>query len=270
MLLGQGGDELFWGYSFLRVAAFATSRHQKLQRSPLSGLLDYLLTPEGWDKSTLLEQWKKYLDDRGTPFDFVHIMEFTPDFQSMQRNRAVIFTDDFLRQVDRNNAFEPLRVPQDSLLTADQLVVRAICSTYLRENGMAQSDRLAMSAGVEVRLPFSDYRLAELSLGLKGEHSDRFLEPKYWLKQLTTPLLSAEVLSRPKQGFAPPVHSWVKQIFNYYGHWLKNGHLVQHNILRAEVAERWSQGEFEWDGVFPAPLKALSLESWLKMVYQEI
>jgi asparagine synthase (glutamine-hydrolysing) len=270
MLLGQGGDELFWGYSFLSLAAFATARHKKLRRSPFFGFSDYLLRHDAQDQSTFHERWRKYLNDRRTPFEFVHMMEFTPDFQSMQQNRRSIFTENFLREVNYNNAFEPLRVPQDSTMSADQLVVRAICSTYLRENGMAQSDRLAMSAGIEVRLPFSDYRLAELSLALKGKNSDRFLEPKYWLKQLTRPLLPPKVFSRPKRGFAPPVEKWVTRIFESYGHWLKDGHLVAEGILRPQIAECWSKGTFEWDGVFPAPLKALSLEAWLKFLHKEI
>ena len=266
MLLGQGGDELFWGYGFLSEGAALTSRHISCKKKGWRSAFEYL-TPDGkLELGAIRRGWEEFAKDRREPFNYIHMMEVTPDFQSMQANRNNIFSESFLAAVPPENAFKPLAVPAGSQLSGDQMVVRAICKTYLRENGMAQADRLAMSSGVEVRLPLCDYRLAELSLGLKGANSDRHLEPKYWLRQVMQSILPDEIFRRPKQGFAPPVHRWIGKIFKVYGHWLRGGHLVAADILNEKTADRWSRGDFEWDGVFPAPLKALSLEAWCRML----
>ncbi len=57
-------------------------------------------------------------------------------------------------------------------------LTRLVCDTYLRANGVAQGDRLAMASSVELRLPLLDRRLVETVVGLCKARSDVRLPPK--------------------------------------------------------------------------------------------
>ena len=92
-------------------------------------------------------------------------------------------------------------------------VAKAIIETYLRSNGLGQMDRLSMAASVEARSPFVDYKLVEFAMSHLKD-SNRFdVPPKSLLIAATEDLLPADVKSRTKKGFTPPVKEWYRSIF---------------------------------------------------------
>ncbi|MEW6113803.1 MAG: asparagine synthase-related protein, partial [Thermodesulfobacteriota bacterium] len=146
----------------------------------------------------------------------------------------------------------------------DVTMTRLICDTYLRENGIAQGDRLSMASSVELRLPLVDHRLVETVVGLRKAQSDLHLPPKAWLKAAVADLLPAWVLDRPKRGFAPPVKEWHKALFCAYGESLSDGYLVQTGVLKPEAGRDLAQGPFPRGAITPISFKALVLEQWCR------
>ena len=143
-------------------------------------------------------------------------------------------------------------------------MTRLICQTYLSENGIAQGDRLSMSASIELRLPLVDYRLVETVVGLRKVHSDVGLPPKSWLKQATEDVLPDWVLKRRKRGFQPPVRVWHRAIFEKYGHLLRDGALVQLGILTSRASEDFTRGSFPLTRTMSPAFNALVLEVWCR------
>jgi asparagine synthase (glutamine-hydrolysing) len=84
-----------------------------------------------------------------------------------------------------------------------------LVQTFLAAHNFLYTDKCAMAASVEVRVPFMDAELMKLcaripeSLKLKGG------EGKFLLKRAMEPYLPAEVLRRPKTGFTPPLREWM-------------------------------------------------------------
>ncbi|RMD60168.1 MAG: asparagine synthetase B, partial [Nitrospirae bacterium] len=148
----------------------------------------------------------------------------------------------------------------------DVLITELACYSYLLGNGITQGDRLGMASSVEQRLPLVDYRLVETIIGLRKCRSDYHLKPKAWLREAVEDLLPEWVMNRPKRGFQPPVLSWHRALFKAYGSKLRDGYLVQHNILKPEKAHYLSKGPFPRGAITPLSFKALVLELWCRGV----
>ena len=148
-----------------------------------------------------------------------------------------------------------------------KLTAVQICDTYLLENGIAQGDRLSMASSVELRLPFVDYKLVELVIGLRKTHQadpDYRQFPKPWLRGAMKGILPDFIIERPKQGFAPPVHEWHKELFKAYGSYLDGGYLVQSGVLTEEAGAVLATGKFPMGAIAPISFKALVLEIWCR------
>ena len=181
MLQGHGGDELFWGYPWVRQAAMQTRRKSEGWQAGGPRFLDYLsfTMPAYWNLwglkewlksgAGLRESWALYNRDRLSPREQTVFYDLTPDFRlarnEVQNMYSVAFLDNLKESQACNFFTVPLPWPQ-----VDVLLTRLISQTYLLENGMAQGDRLSMASSVELRLPFVDYRLVETVIGLRKRH----------------------------------------------------------------------------------------------------
>jgi len=74
-------------------------------------------------------------------------------------------------------------------------------------------DHAAMVAGVEVRCPFLDHRLAEVALRLPVSVVCPLGERKGLLRAIARRHLPPAIVDRPKQGFAIPIGEWFRNNF---------------------------------------------------------
>ncbi|MDQ3131290.1 MAG: asparagine synthase C-terminal domain-containing protein, partial [Acidobacteriota bacterium] len=130
----------------------------------------------------------------------------------------------------------------------------------------AQGDRLGMASSVEMRLPLVDYKFVETIIGLQKKQSDASLPPKHWLKEAVKDVLPDWVLNRPKRGFAPPTRQWHDALFARYGDSLRDGYLVESDVLSRESGLHLAKGEFPAEAVSPLSFKALVLEQWCRQM----
>jgi asparagine synthase (glutamine-hydrolysing) len=63
---------------------------------------------------------------------------------------------------------------------------------------------------------------------LNGDHH---LPAKTWFVEAIRDLVPAEVLSRPKRGFTPPVNEWIRALLEKYWSFVTDGYLIEENIL---------------------------------------
>jgi len=273
ILQGHGGDELFWGYPWVRLAAEESIRkYNYLTKGNKTSYLQ-LTRPNGKNPSELL-QWgfslagivpslKEYKRDKISPPDQLVFMEKNPDFQNAEKNIAMYYDPKFLNTIDTNAPYKIFTVPQP-WKHIDVQITRSIIETYLLENGIMQGDRLSMVSSVELRLPLVDYRLVEIVIGLRKNYSDYLLPPKTWLKMAVKDIVPRSVLNRQKRGFTPPVHEWYHALFDAYGPLLEDGILVQEGIITKRYGREVTKKPFPKSAITPTPLsfKALVLEMW--------
>ncbi len=282
MLMGQGGDELFWGYSWVRAALAASRRKFELRNGGAVSLANYLKITRPpysytmglrWLKSLggLLSGYRQYRSDLASPEDRVVFYDGEHDFQMAYKGLDRIYTEYFRSQVLDSDSTVTF-VQHDSSTPLDITIIRLICETYLRENGIAQGDRLSMAASVELRLPLVDYRLVELVIGLHKSHPIAKPEHKGWLRDAVREIVPSFVLSRRKRGFSPPWRSWNKALADAYAHQLDGGYLVQNQLLSASAAreQRRRLSPPVWAGPDPIAEKSLVLENWCRQMCGEL
>jgi asparagine synthase (glutamine-hydrolysing) len=116
-------------------------------------------------------------------------------------------------------------------------------------------------------MPFLDAELIGLVMALRAQSPDHGLGQKAWLRQALQGVLPAEVLSRPKAGFQPPVQEWLSGVVNRYAEVLVGGQLQQAGILAADSIAYVQHGLAQqgYTGLFLA-YKLVLLEMW----YQKI
>ncbi len=69
-------------------------------------------------------------------------------------------------------------------------------------------DKMTMATSVEARVPFLDHRFVEYAMGIPQEVKIRGGVLKHILKRAVEPILPADIIHRPKQGFGVPVVEW--------------------------------------------------------------
>jgi asparagine synthase (glutamine-hydrolysing) len=79
---------------------------------------------------------------------------------------------------------------------------------YLPDDILVKVDRASMAVGLETRAPLLDYRLAEFMSTVPENLRYRNGVKKYLLKQAVRAKLPAEIIDRPKMGFAVPLKHW--------------------------------------------------------------
>lgn len=275
MLQGQGGDELFWGYPWVRQAVYESLQKMNLLKKGRASLMDYLQPkpPDAWTLAGLVNWirslaglrtgWQRLQRDTASPPERMVFYDLSRDFQYALTSVERMYTTDFLGRLNGTGPFDLFSFPQP-WPQVDVLLTQLICQTYLMENGITQGDRLSMASSVELRLPLLDHRLVELIVGLRKLKADHRKPPKVWLKDAVKDVLPDWVLYRPKRGFVPPVYVWYEALLAAYGSLLDEGYLVQAGILRPECARDLSCGPVPQGVGAQLTFKALVLEMWCR------
>lgn len=282
MLSGIGGDELFWGYGWTTQAVRLTQCKLQIlqgQSKPRFGL-DFL------SKFSRNNLYLKFAYSSKSPqilrsflshaveysqLDLKHpeqavFQNLVPDFNSALKYTKQIYTDEFAASLPCKNAFQPYKICSQDIKDIPLQICQLLFDTWLVSNCLALGDRISMASSVETRLPFLDYKLIELVMGLRKNQPDHELEQKYWLKQALKGTLPDEVLNRPKRGFQPPVQEWMENILCKYMAWLTDGHLIALKILDGDYIQKLCQ-EFTNRHQHTFILyKILILETWYRKV----
>ncbi|MGI8882996.1 MAG: asparagine synthase (glutamine-hydrolyzing) [Pyrinomonadaceae bacterium] len=277
LLQGQGGDELFWGYEQLRAAFTETYNKKLLRENPFSQVLRQTFA-FGLPKNFSPRELKTWARDFGgarsglrdirrrvkNPERMI-FYDLSPDFAQASNALASLYDPKFIEQIETDDAYSLFNF-SDNFNSVETALTTLVCATYLRENGIAQGDRLGMASSVEMRLPLVDYQFVETIIGLRKARSDAHLAPKHWFKEAVKDVLPASILNRPKRGFAPPTRAWHDALFARYGDSLREGFLVEAEILSGDGGNKLAKGEFPAETISPLSFKALVLEQWCRQM----
>jgi asparagine synthase (glutamine-hydrolysing) len=126
--------------------------------------------------------------------------------------RRRLFSDSFKRSLAGYDAVDVLRqhaarAPTDDPLS---LIQYLDIKTYLVGDILTKVDRASMAHSLEVREPLLDHPMMEWLSGLPTHFKLGRGEGKILFKEAMEPYLPADILYRPKMGFAVPVSSWFR------------------------------------------------------------
>jgi asparagine synthase (glutamine-hydrolysing) len=274
MLQGQGGDELFWGYPWVKTAANRTALKQQHNNGQTPSWLDYWrLEAQPAFRPRAIANWVRHgcgipqalasrHHDLASPPNQAVFYDIVPDYREAIKHTHEVYSPQFTAQLHDSVPSSIYANPQPP--RADIWLTKLISETYLCENGIVQGDRLSMTSSVELRLPLLDHKLVETVIGCRKHWSDLHQPPKAPFRAALRDILPNWVMNRRKQGFAPPVKEWYESLFAEHGQQLTDGYLVQQNILTLASAVALATGSFPSQTVTPLTFKALVLESWCR------
>ncbi|MEI2816125.1 MAG: asparagine synthase C-terminal domain-containing protein [Microthrixaceae bacterium] len=81
---------------------------------------------------------------------------------------------------------------------------------WLPDNLLERGDRMTMTSSVELRPPFLDTRVVDFALALPSRFKVRRGDTKWVVKQVAKRYVDADLIDRPKIGFAVPIDSWFR------------------------------------------------------------
>jgi asparagine synthase (glutamine-hydrolysing) len=99
--------------------------------------------------------------------------------------------------------------------------------TWLPDESLMNTDKMSMSVGQEVRVPFLDYDLVEYANALRSNKKINLFKQKIILRNRYKGVLPDYLFSQPKRGWISPgakwlrdpvINAWAQEVFsvNYY------------------------------------------------------
>lgn len=198
-LTGDGGDELFAGYSQYRsLLGYGLLRPVPPEVLGAMSRLGGRVISETQRGSGLLRRL-------GTDASLRHLAWVAPPMPQLCLDAL---GDDFGEFLSRQAA--PFAV--EKLFRGDGTPGTALLKdqrTYLVDDILTKVDRMSMAVSLEARVPLLDHVLAEYVNGLPISYKLRPWESKRVLRHAVRNILPPEVLSRRKRGFAIPLRAWL-------------------------------------------------------------
>ena len=209
-LSGDGGDETYAGYRRYKLHMAEEGVRSRLPlglRRALFGPLGRLYPKADWAPRVFRAKTTLEALARSSVEAYFHTVSLSGD---ALRDR--LFSATFRRDLQGYRAGEVLaahaaRAPTDDPLS---LVQYLDMKTYLVGDILTKVDRASMAHALEVRVPLLDHRLVEWTSSLPSRFKLRRGEGKYILKKAFEPSLPADILYRPKMGFAVPLAQWFR------------------------------------------------------------
>lgn len=189
-LSGDGGDELFGGYTrYMRIPGAARGANLSPLRQAVAAAL-----PEDVRGAARLRDHLR--DDFTAYFTAEHAIPVT----AAERLCGASLSPWVARM---RSIYE--RYPADPRTRAMYLDLK----TYLPDHVLAKVDSASMSVSLEVRVPLLDYRLVEMAGRIPASLKIRNGTGKWILKQAVAPWLPEALLTQKKVGFDPPLATWL-------------------------------------------------------------
>jgi asparagine synthase (glutamine-hydrolysing) len=213
ILSGDGGDELFLGYTSYKGIRFA-EYYQRLPDWLNRGILPTLartgatFLPDGRKYGAL--RATKVLEDSLLPFAQMYLSKGSLCSAVLLKQ---LFTKEFSAQASR--PWFP-QYPEDVTAVMDSEMPALNKASYidirhrLLEDMLVKVDRMSMAHSLEVRSPLLDHRLVEFAASLPASLKMRGWTGKAILRDTVRRHLPAATLRKRKQGFSVPLREWLR------------------------------------------------------------
>lgn len=198
-LSGDGGDELFGGYHYYRIAEQVAPFFSmpKNMRGLIAAFASYLPS----HKAKLLAG---ALRQPNSAAAFAFARSIAKDFGGLLTPEALEGTEDMHALFSR----AALVFPEN--LTAGERGARLDAFYTLPDDYLQKVDMGSMAYSLESREPLLDHSLVEWAMRLPWEWKMKGNVNKYLLRKLAYRYIPRSILDRPKQGFGVPIDHWLR------------------------------------------------------------
>ena len=210
-LSGDGGDEMFVGYTTFRgveLARYAQSLPRPALRS-VASLLDRLPRSGGSAWNDRVARWQKLVADTSLLPDAAYRSKITMTGLPLV---WPLLTPELRGRLDGQNPFRAVDRALSVNTTAPSLdrIVYAGLKVSLPGDMLVKVDRMSMANSLEVRVPLLDHVVAEYVARLPIRTRFPRWQLKALLKETMADVLPPEILRQRKHGFTIPLAAWFR------------------------------------------------------------
>lgn len=255
-LSGDGGDELFGGYSRYASSVTLWNRAQKIPFWPRRAVCAALLRlPPPLFKGVSVGL-ARFLRRHGDAAYSVTDKLYKTAVVTQERTFPALYF------AARTHWPDALRLLRDS---AGLVEVPPPCAApsflrqmmffdtqnYLPDDILVKVDRAAMSVSLETRIPLLDFRIVEFAATLPDALLRRDGQGKWLLRRVLARYVPDQLIDRPKMGFGVPLGAWLRGALRDWAEALLDAsRLRREGIFRPEpIRRRWEEhlsGERVW------------------------
>ena len=204
ILSGDGGDELFAGYT-----RYVTDRKRsglehlpsairKNLMRPLSKALPNNMPGKNYLFNISLDAAGRYIDSI-SHFNGPKKRALYSEAVRNKMNGSFALGEKLYREIVASSASDD---QVDNLLYLDS-------KTYLPGDILTKVDRMTMASSLEARSPLVDHKLIEYVTRIPSHLKLKGTETKYIFKKAIAALVPRDILNREKQGFGVPINEWI-------------------------------------------------------------
>lgn len=238
-LSGDGGDELFGGYSrYFRAKGWWDKRESvpAVLRGPMAtaARLSAGLMGAGHTRDRVEKLAEVLAAD--------HAGLFYRQFVSYWKDPAQVVMGGHIPAT-------PFDERSDAGIFERMMLLDVL--TYLPDDILVKVDRAAMAASLETRVPMIDHRVFEFSQRLPRHYKIREGQGKWLLRQLLYRHVPRQMVDRPKKGFSVPLGAWLRgPLKDWAAALLDPVRLGQQGLFHAEpIVRKWQEhqsGKRDW------------------------
>lgn len=267
-LSGDGGDELFWGYSRYQQTLKAWSKLTGLPNftKEMLKVIAKALPIRVLNKIGGLVINQRFLGDKlAKAMELLSIDEYILFYQSFL---MASYKEVETLVLSGDNGISQFMLDDDVIrgLAKEDVMTSIDMVTYLPDDILCKVDRAAMGVSLEGRIPLLDHRIVEFALKLPHEIKYAQNQTKHPLREVLYKYVPKNLIERPKKGFSVPLGDWLRsELKDWAENLLTREKLTADGYLNPEqVMKLWNEhlsGKRNWAAVL---WNILMFQAWLE------
>jgi asparagine synthase (glutamine-hydrolysing) len=263
-LAGEGGDEVFGGYSryaWDRVAAQVGRLPVGVLASGLERIPGVAERAGRGGRKDVLRRAVKFLRHADLP----EAERYCWFALSSEDAKAELLREPF---APASRIYAAALTAGPAGLSALGRLQAADLRTMLAKDLLLKADRMSMRHSLELRVPLLDNAVVAAGLGLADRRKVRGVKTKVALRELVAARLPEAIARRPKQGFEVPIDRWLREdLAPLAGDLLSPERIKSRGLLDPGAVQRLLQRHVSGEGRHGLALYGLlALELWQEQV----